>query len=150
MNTPGQNNALPDAEAAALARESASELARLLAEKPEAERAQIRLDGADLIVPRQAVSLLRDILAQMARGNAVTIVPTHAELSTQEAATILNVSRPFVVKLLEQGEIPFRKAGTHRRIRYEDLMSYKARMESESRDAMDALAAQAQELDMGY
>jgi excisionase family DNA binding protein len=150
MNAPGQNNALPDAEAAALARESASELARLLAEKPEAERAQIRLDGADLIVPRQAVSLLRDILAQMARGNAVTIVPTHAELSTQEAATILNVSRPFVVKLLEQGEIPFRKAGTHRRIRYEDLMSYKARMESESRDAMDALAAQAQELDMGY
>lgn len=150
MNAPGQNNALPDAEAAALARESASALARLLAEKPEAERAQIRLDGADLIVPRRAVSLLRDILAQMAQGNAVTIVPTHAELSTQEAATILNVSRPFVVKLLEQGEIPFRKAGTHRRIRYEDLMKYKTRMDCESREAMDALAAQAQELDMGY
>jgi len=150
MSAAENNNGLPDAESAALARESASELARLLAEKPEAERAQIRLDGADLIVPRQAVSLLRDILAQMAQGNAVTIVPTHAELSTQEAATILNVSRPFVVKLLERGEIPFRKAGTHRRIRYEDLMRYKARMDADSREAMDALAAQAQELDMGY
>ncbi|MGM0672681.1 helix-turn-helix domain-containing protein [Thioalkalivibrio sp.] len=150
MNVREQNNGLPDAEVAALARESASELARLLAEKPEAERAQVRMDGTDLIVPRQAVSLLRDILAQMAQGNAVTIVPTHAELSTQEAASILNVSRPFVIKLLEQGEIPFRKAGTHRRIRYEDLMRYKARMDSDSREAMDALAAQAQKLDMGY
>ncbi|MFO7953779.1 MAG: helix-turn-helix domain-containing protein [Thioalkalivibrio sp.] len=150
MNVREQNNGLPDAEVAALARESASELARLLAEKPEAERAQVRMDGTDLIVPRQAVSLLRDILAQMAQGNAVTIVPTHAELSTQEAASILNVSRPFVIKLLEQGEIPFRKAGTHRRIRYEDLMRYKARMDSDSREAMDALAAQAQKLNMGY
>lgn len=150
MSAHERNNGLPDPEAAALARESASELARLLAEKPEAERAQIRLDGADLIVPRQAVSLLRDILAQIAQGNAVTIVPTHAELSTQEAATILNVSRPFVVKLLERGDIPFRKAGTHRRIRYEDLMSYKARMDADSHEAMDALAAQAQELGMGY
>ncbi|WP_024329992.1 helix-turn-helix domain-containing protein [Thioalkalivibrio sp. ALR17-21] len=150
MNAHERNSGLPDPEDAALAREGASELARLLAEKPEAERAQIRLDGADLIVPRQAVSLLRDILAQMAQGNAVTVVPTHAELSTQEAATILNVSRPFVVKLLERGDIPFRKAGTHRRIRYEDLMNYKARMDADSREAMDALAAQAQELDMGY
>ncbi len=150
MNTTEPNNGLPDAEVAALARESARELARLLAEKPEAERAQVRMDGTDLIVPRQAISLLRDILAQMAQGNAVTVVPTHAELSTQEAASILNVSRPFVIKLLEQREIPFRKAGTHRRIRYEDLMRYKARMDSDSREAMDALAAQAQELDMGY
>ncbi len=150
MNATEQNNGLPDAEVAALARESASELARLLAEKPEAERAQIRMDGTDLIVPRQAVSLLRDILVQMAQGNAVTIVPTHAELSTQEVASILNVSRPFVIKLLEQGEMPFRKAGTHRRIRHEDLMRYMARMDSDSREAMDALAAQAQELDMGH
>ena len=150
MNATEPNNGLPDAEVAALARESARELARLLAEKPEAERAQVRMDGTDLIVPRQAISLLRDILAQMAQGNAVTVVPTHAELSTQEAASILNVSRPFVIKLLEQREIPFRKAGTHRRIRYEDLMRYKARMDSDSREAMDALAAQAQELDMGY
>ncbi|WP_019593580.1 helix-turn-helix domain-containing protein [Thioalkalivibrio sp. ALM2T] len=150
MSAAEQDNMLPDPEAATLAREGATQLARLLAEKPAAERAQIRLDGTEMIVPRQAVVLLREILGQMARGNAVTIVPTHAEMSTQDAANILNVSRPFVVKLLENGEIPYRKAGTHRRIRYEDLIEYKARMDRDSREAMDALAAQAQELGMGY
>lgn len=66
---------------------------------PKAERAHVRLDGHELILPRQALALVRDLLAEMAQGNAVTIVPTHAELTTQEAANILNVSRPYLVKL---------------------------------------------------
>jgi len=86
----------------------------------------------------------------MAQGNAVTIVPTHAELTTQEAANILNVSRPHLVKLLEDGHVPFIKTGTHRRIRYQDLMAYRDQRDQESSKLLDELASQAQELDMGY
>lgn len=117
---------------------------------PEADRARVQLDGHDLILPRQALALLRDLLAEMAQGNAVTVVPTHAELTTQEAANILNVSRPHLVKLLEAGDIPFTKTGTHRRIRYQELMAYKNQRDQTSREALDELSKQAQELDMGY
>ncbi len=140
----------PDADTAALARNSAMELSRLLARRPEADRARVQLDGVDLVLPRQAVALLRDLLTEMAQGNAVTIMPTHAELTTQEAADILNVSRPYLIKLLEENVIPFYRVGTHRRIRYQDLLTYKAERDATSREAMDALTDQAQELDMGY
>ncbi len=142
--------ALPDTESSALARASAEELSRLLGQMPEAKRARVKLDGNDLILPRQALALLRDLLVEMAQGNAVTIVPTHAELTTQEAANILNVSRPHLVKLLEGGTIPFSKTGTHRRIRYQDLMAYRDQRDQESKEALDQLVSQAQEHDMGY
>jgi excisionase family DNA binding protein len=106
--------------------------------------------GEVLAVPRSALKLLSHILAEMAQGNAVTLIPIHAELTTQEAADILNVSRPYVVRLLEEGHIPHRKLGTHRRILFRDLMAYKERSRVESAQALKALAAQAQELDMGY
>ena len=141
---------LPDTEATALAHASARELSRLLAEKPDADRAQIKLDGHDLILPRQALALLRDLLAEMAQGNAVTVVPTHAELTTQEAANILNVSRPYLIKLLDEGKIEYHKLNKHRRIKLEDLMAYKRLQDEDSAAALDELAAQAQELDMGY
>lgn len=141
---------LPDSETTDLARDSATELSKLLANMPEADRARVQLDGIELILPRDALALLRDILTEMAQGNAVTLVPRHAELTTQEAANLLNVSRPHLVKLLEEGQIPFTRTGTHRRIRYEDLMAYKAERDRQSKEAMEELARQAQELDMGY
>ena len=150
MDTTNNERTLPDAETAALARASATELSKLLAQQPEADRAHIRLDDKDLILPRHALALLRDLLAQMAQGNAVTIMPTHAEITTQEAANILNVSRPHLVKLLEEGVIPFARVGTHRRIRLHDLLAYKAERDRRSEDALDALSKQAQDLDMGY
>lgn len=134
----------------AIARESAKELSQLLRGLPEASRAQVRLDGRDLILPRSALALLRDILAELARGNGVNIVPVHAELTTQEAANLLNVSRPHVIKLLEVGEIPYNKVGTHRRIALNDLMAYKKRRDAKSEEALAELARQAQEEDMGY
>jgi excisionase family DNA binding protein len=140
----------PDPETADLARSSAEELSRLLAREGDAERARVRLDGTDLVLPRQALSLLRDLLVEMAQGNAVTVVPTHAELTTQQAAELLNVSRPHVIKLLEEGTIPFHRVGTHRRIRYADLIAYKQEREARSQQALDALVEQAQDEDMGY
>lgn len=150
MSATETDQSLPDAETIELSRASATELSRLLQRLPESDRARVSLDGTDLILPRQALTLLRDLLTEMAQGNAVTVVPTYAELTTQQAADILNVSRPHVVKLLENGTIPFTRVGTHRRIRYQDLVAYKAQRDQQSREALDALAKQGQELDMGY
>ena len=103
-----------------------------------------------VVIPAAAFHLLVDILSQMAQGNAVTLIPIHAELTTQEAADILNVSRPFLIKLVEADKIPCRKVGRHRRIRFEDLMNYKQQIDSDRLQALDELASQAQELNMGY
>ena len=134
----------------AIAGESAKELSQLLRKLPEAARARVRLDGHDLILPRSALVMLREILAELAKGNGVNIVPVHAELTTQEAANLLNVSRPHVIKLLEAGEIPYTLVGTHRRIALTALMDYKARREAQSEAALAELARQAQQEDMGY
>lgn len=149
MSAESQLQNLPDDEATVLARTSAEELSRLLAMKPAADRARVKLDGRELILPRMALALLRDLLTEMAQGNAVTVVPTHAELTTQEAANFLNVSRPHLVKMLEEGRIAFTKTGAHRRIRYQDLRAYRQQREKESHELLDELAAQAQEHGMG-
>lgn len=101
-------------------------------------------------VPTSALRLLADVLGALADGNAVKIVPIHAELTTQEAADMLNVSRPHLVKLLEQRELPHHMTGKHRRVRFADLLRYKAERDRVSEQAMKELAEQAQELGMGY
>ncbi|AOE81121.1 DNA-binding protein [Pseudomonas lurida] len=129
------------------------ELASLLSTKFETQRIDI-FDKEDkphtLVLPTSALRLLVDILGELAMGNAVKVVPVHAELTSQEAADLLNVSRPHLVKMLEEGAIPFTKTGRHRRIRFSDLMAFKQRRDEESQEAMEALANQAQELGMGY
>ncbi|HMO49036.1 MAG TPA: helix-turn-helix domain-containing protein [Rubrivivax sp.] len=101
-------------------------------------------------LPASALRLLVEILAELAEGNAVKVVPIHAELTTQEAADMLNVSRPHLVKLLETGALPFHKTGKHRRVRLADLTSFKAEQDRASTRAMAELAQQAQELRLGY
>ena len=108
-------------------------------------------DGTETaMLPPMAVRLLVDLLSEIAKGNTVTLIPIHAELTTQEAANLLNVSRPFVVQLIRDGQLPAHKVGTHRRIRFADLMAYKQRTDASRTQALAALAAQAQELGLGY
>jgi excisionase family DNA binding protein len=97
-------------------------------------------------LPAPAVGLLVRILEEMARGNAVTIIPVHAELTTQEAADMLNISRPSLIQLLDDGRIEYRRVGTHRRVRFEALMKYKRHADEARRAALDELAAYDQEL----
>jgi excisionase family DNA binding protein len=105
------------------------------------------LGGEDaLVLPREAVGLLAYILAQAAEGRGVSVIPSNAELTTQQAADMLNVSRPFLIKLLEAGTIPYRMVGKHRRITAEALMAYKRRDDQQRRTAADDLAALGQEL----
>ncbi|TKK41614.1 DNA-binding protein [Pseudomonas fluorescens] len=129
------------------------ELASLLSTKFETQRIDI-FDKEDkphrLVLPTSALRLLVDILGELALGNAVKVVPVHAELTSQEAADLLNVSRPHLVKMLEEGAIPFTKTGRHRRVRFSDLMAFKQRRDEQSQEAMKALVQQAQELGMGY
>ncbi len=101
-------------------------------------------------LPAGAVKLLAKILEDMAAGRAVMILPQEAELTTQQAANFLNVSRPFLIRLLEGGTMPFRLVGTHRRIRFEDVRRYKESIDAKRRKVLDRLAAEAQELGMGY
>ena len=86
----------------------------------------------------------------MAAGRGIAIVPENAELTTLQAAEVLNVSRPFLVKLLEEDKIPYRKLGRHRRIRMEDAMAYKDAIDREREAVLGQLVAEAQEQDMGY
>ncbi|PAT32770.1 helix-turn-helix domain-containing protein [Vandammella animalimorsus] len=101
-------------------------------------------------LPTSALRLLVDILAELADGNAVRVVPVHTELTTQEAADLLNVSRPHLVKLLEEGVLAFHRTGKHRRVKLADLMEYKQARERASAQAMAELAQQSQTLGMGY
>jgi excisionase family DNA binding protein len=101
---------------------------------------------ATVKLPAPAVSLLLRILQEMAHGNAVTILPVQAELTTQQAADILNISRPSLIQLLEQGKISSRKVGTHRRVLTQSLMRYKRQGVEARLAALDELAAYDQEL----
>ena len=144
---------LPDKYEIEIAMRGQRELAAFLSTKLETQ--QISITDSENIsrqieLPTSALTMLMDILGELAVGNAVKVVPVHAELTTQEAANILNVSRPHMVKLLEEGKLPHHKTGRHRRVLFADLMKFKEEREANSLTAMQELAQQAQELDLGY
>jgi excisionase family DNA binding protein len=136
-----------------LAEESSRRLTRLLGKRHRRLSLSVQADDEveeTIAIPVPAFRLLTDILTEMAQGNAVTLMPVHAELTTQQAAELLNVSRPFLIRLIEKGQIPFRKVGTHRRIRFDDLMGYKRNVDQDRLKVLEELAAEAQKHGMGY
>jgi len=138
--------------------QEAQEALRLLGglgQKPHTvPRVRIRPEGSNddvgVAIPKDAFELFLEILGQMANGNAVTIIPVHAELTTQQAADLLNVSRPYVVALLEEDKIPHRMVGTHRRIRVADLLAFKKKDDDEREAALQELATEGQKYGLGY
>ena len=138
--------ALPSEAEAILAKETSRVLASHMG---AAEPLQFRIGPAleeTVRVPASAVRMLVRILEEMAKGNAITLIPVHAELTTQEAADMLNISRPSVIQLLDEGKIDYRKVGTHRRVRFEALMKFKRQADADRKAALAELAAYDQEL----
>jgi len=148
MAHPALAATLPSQAEVGLAKETSRVLASRL-KKGAAMKLRIIDDDAGqatVKLPAPAVGLLLRILEEMARGNAVTIIPVHAELTTQEAADMLNISRPSLIQLLDEGNIEYRRVGTHRRVRFEALMKYKRQLDKQRRAALEELAAYDQEL----
>ncbi len=138
----------PTEQDSALARTSGTVLARYAhANRPL--RVRVTEQEQTIELPPGAVALLIDILQAMAAGRGVTIIPENAELTTVQAAEILNVSRPFLIKLLENGTIPYHKVGTHRRVRMEDVMNYKEAIDREREAVLNQLVEETQNPDMG-
>lgn len=107
-------------------------------------------ESAAVELPAEARSLLLRILGHMANGDAVTVVPVAAEVTAQQAAEILGVSRPFVIRLVDDGKLACRLVGTHRRIPLADLLAFKNANRAERRAIAAELTAEAQELGFGY
>ena len=144
----------PTADESALALQSSRRLAQVLSSDPDCATVRLEVDGDEPVdpieIPASLLRLLQGALAEIAEGNAVRLLPVQAELTTQQAADALNVSRPYLVRLLDEGAIPSRKVGTHRRVRLVDVLRYKSEIDRKRLKALDELAAQAQEFDMGY
>jgi excisionase family DNA binding protein len=138
---------IPSEAEAVLARETKEILAPRIGKNSTLDlRAMNSASEPTVKITASAARLLVQILDEMSRGNAVKIVPVHAELTTQEAADLLNVSRPTLIQMLDQGQIPFRKVGTHRRIPFTKVMEYKRKLESDRKAALAELVAYDQEI----
>ncbi|MCY4538149.1 MAG: excisionase family DNA-binding protein [Chloroflexi bacterium] len=137
----------PTEKAASQARESYEKLVRFVEPKRPLTFVVSDAEHKESIqLPAEVVELLKKVLEAMVAGHGVTLIPLHAELTTMEAADILNVSRPYLIKLLEADEIPYRRVGRHRRVRMEDVLTYKKNIDSAREAILDQMVAEAEEL----
>lgn len=130
---------------------SAKAYSRELAKYADKDRVRMKLsaDGLcsnDIVLPGSLVDLMLRVATEVSRGNGVSILPIHSELTTQDAANILNVSRPFLVGLLDDGSIPHHKTGTHRRVLAKDVLEFKERKRLAREEALDKLAELSDEI----
>lgn len=146
-------HALPSAEESALAKLSSQELSAVLAAHGEVQNFNVvNKDGTvhQVAIPASALQLLIEVLTQLGQGNSVNITPVHAELTTQEAADLLNMSRPTLIKLLDAQALPYSRKGNRRKITFVDVMNYKHRQDEQRLASLDELSLLDQEMDMGY
>jgi excisionase family DNA binding protein len=126
-----------------------AELARRLAGLREPARARIvGPDGSKIDLPTQLYEVLLDVVTALSHGLAITIAPHNTMLTTQEAADLLNISRPTLVRLLTEGEMPYTMRGRHRRVMLRDVLDYRERTRRERREALDKMVADAEEDDL--
>ena len=143
----------PTRDEMAEARESYKELEKYFSDGEPTLTVQIEENGEStgaINLPKSAVQLLYQLLDEMGKGNSVSLIPIKAELTTQQAADLLNVSRPYLIDLLEDRKIDYHKTGSHRRIKIEDLLEYKQQRAEEKTEALDNLVEKTQELGLGY
>jgi excisionase family DNA binding protein len=124
----------PNKQERKLAQESYNSLISSI-EQLKSDQVEIEIEesGEKIILPLKALNLLGEILKAMSQGKPISIVPIATEVTTQRAAEILGCSRPYLVKLLEEGKIEYTKVGKHRRIKYEDVIDYKKKMKEEQK-----------------
>lgn len=142
---------LPSAEEIALAKLGSQELSAVIETNGEAQRINVvdKLGKShEVTIPASVLNMMIEVLTQLGQGNSVSITPIHAELTTQEGADMLNMSRPTFIKLLDSQEIPFSRTGNRRKIAFADIMEYKDRLEERRLTSLAELAALDQELNM--
>jgi excisionase family DNA binding protein len=142
---------VPDQTTAEQAASAVADLTNFLRAHPTpTARVQLCADDADgetqVVIPSVAFHFFVDVLAEMANGNAVTVAPVHAELTTQQAADILNVSRPYLIKLLDDDRIPHRRVGNRRKVLLVDLLNYKRADDRRRLEVLDDLTRETAEL----
>ncbi|WP_457942726.1 helix-turn-helix domain-containing protein [Vreelandella alkaliphila] len=147
------SNLLPSQEEAALAKLSSRELAAHIETRASTQHVAITdKDGHihQVEVPVSALRLLIDILTELGDGNTVKLIPVHAEMTTQEAADVLNMSRPTLIKVLDEGRIPYHRAGNRRKLKYTDVMAYKTSVDQKRLQVLEELSELDQSLGLGY
>jgi excisionase family DNA binding protein len=139
----------PGAVDAEIADRTARRIGDYLARNPDEDPLEIKVEvdsGEVLVVPRAGAIMLAQVMRLLANGQGVFLVPSEAQLTTQQAADMLNVSRPYLIGLLESGEIEYSKVGRHRRVPFAALMEYKRHADQRARAAADELSDLGQEL----
>lgn len=126
------------------------QLARIAAQRKPPLAKLVSPDGIEVEVPASAFAALQAVVHDMAQGLTITLIPHDKELTTKEAADILNVSRPFLVKLLDRGDLPYHRVGTHRRLNVEDVLAYRELRAARRRDKLRELTELSQHLEGGY
>ena len=140
----------PSAFDSELASQSSRQLASIIPTLGNSADINIEKEAEPIKIPVMALHLLMDILEEMSKGNPVSIIPTHAILTTQQAADILNVSRPYINKLIKEDKLAYHMVGSHRRIRYDDLKNYERGVDQKRQEVLKKLTALSQKEDMGY
>ncbi|AUB37244.1 putative DNA-binding transcriptional regulator AlpA [Nostoc flagelliforme CCNUN1] len=139
-----QNMSLDSVISPQLEAQSIKELERILSVK-DFQAKLVGANGEKITIPEPIYQVLLQVVHAMASGKAISIIPQQQELTTQQAAEFLNVSRPYLIKLLEQGEIPHIKVGSHRRVRFDDVMNYKQQRDVKRDQLLTELTQMSQE-----